>query len=153
VRLIAVAGAGLLVLGVFSTTGCTMSPTTGSGYPYPFDTAILDESRASVDAPDEFRDRTPLPPCDDVTLEQGQQIPDAAVACIEDAGPEGAELATVGPTTEGDPIVTFYRVGPGIDGMEIFLDWTRDTFGGGWHRADCPEASIPVPEDCEYREL
>src|SRR5207253_11469017 len=67
----------------------------------------------------------PYPPCPDVLLLQGEEIPDDAVACIEHAGPEGAELAVVRPTTEGDPYVMFYRVGHGIQGLEIWEDATR----------------------------
>jgi hypothetical protein len=141
--------AGALVL----LSGCAMSATNGSGYPYPFTTGIIDESRTSADAPAEFRERDLLPPCADVVLDQGTQIPDASVACVEKAGPEGAELAVVQPTIEGDPIVTFYRVGPGIDGMEIWDDATRDTFGGGWHRAVCSTVSVFTPDGCENQDF
>jgi hypothetical protein len=143
-RRVAVVAAGVLLLG-----GCAMAPTTRSGYEYPFSVDIIDESRASAAAPSEFRDRTPLPACEDVSLEQGTQIPDASVACIEQAGPEGAELGIVQPTTEGDPIVTFYRVGPGIPGIEIWDDATRDAFGGGWHLTRCRTISVFAPEGCE----
>ena len=143
-RLALVVVPGLLVL-----AGCAMGATNGSGYPYPFTTAIIDESRSSADAPEEFRTRTPLPACDDVVLDQGTQIPDASVACIEEAGSDGAELAVVQPTVEGDPLVTFYRVGPGIDGMEIWDDATRDTFGDKrWHRAECETISVFTPTGC-----
>jgi hypothetical protein len=139
----------LLALAPVLLTGCAMGATNGSGYPYPFTTAIIDESRASQDAPEEFRTRPQLPACTDVVLDQGAQIPDASVACIETAGPEGAELAVVQPTTEGDPIVTFYRVGPGIDGIEIWDDATRDTFGDKkWHRAECATISVFAPTGC-----
>ena len=143
----------LLAVGAVALAGCTMGPTNGSGYAYPFTTAIIDESRESTDAPAEFRDRDPLPACPAVVLDQGTQIPDASVACVEKAGPEGAELAVVQPTTEGDPIVTFYRVGPTIDGIEIWDDATRDTFGGGWHRAICSGVGVFTPTDCTYDDL
>ena len=139
----------LFAAGALLLAGCSMAPTTRSGYEYPFSVDIIDESRTSSSAPAEFRDRDPLPQCDDVSLEQGTQIPDASVACVEQAGPEGAELGVVQPTTEGDPIVTFYRVGPGIRGIEIWDDASRDPFGGGWHRAECDTVSVFSPEGCE----
>jgi hypothetical protein len=141
---LAVVAAGMLLL-----SGCAVNGTTHSGYDYPFSVSIIEESRTSSSAPAEFRDRDPLPKCEDVSLEQGTQIPDDSVACVEKAGPEGAELGVVQPTTEGDPIVTFYRVGPGIDGIEIWDDATRDAFGGGWHRAECATISVFAPEGCE----
>ena len=139
----------LLVPGLLLLAGCGMGATNGSGYAYPFTTAIIDESRADPDAPAEFRDRDTLPACPDVVLDQGTQIPDESVACIEKAGSEGAELAVVQPTTEGDPLVTFYRVGPEIDGIEIWDDATRDTFGDRkWHRAECETISVFTPTGC-----
>ena len=145
---LAVAGAVL--------AGCA-SPISGPdpapSYSYPYTSDILDESRASADAPQDFRERPPYPPCPDVLLLQGEQIPDDAVACIEHAGPEGAELAVVRPTTEGDPYVMFYRVGHGIEGLEIWEDATRDAFGGGWHLATCSVVSVLTPDDCEYRDF
>jgi hypothetical protein len=144
----------LAVAGV-SLTGCVTAPgpQPGPSYSYPYSSDILDESRGSPDAPQEFMDRTPYPPCPDVMLEQGEEIPEDAVACIEHAGPEGAELAVVRPTTEGDPYVMFYRVGHGINGLEIWEDATRDAFGGGWHVANCSVLSVLTPGDCEYRDF
>jgi len=142
----------LAVLAGGALAGCT-SPAPSPTYTYPYSNDILDESRASPDAPPQFRDRTPYPPCPDVLLEQGEQIPDDAVACIERAGTEGAELAVVRPTTEGDPYVMFYRVGHGITGIEIWEDATRDAFGGGWHFASCTVASVLAPDGCDYRDF
>lgn len=126
-----------------AVTGCTTSvfppPSTIS---YPFSAQLIDESRASTDAPSAFRDRAPLPSCGDIVLEQGEEIPDAAVACMRSAMlGAGGELAVVRPTTEGDPIVTFYRVGPGIRGATVFTDMSHDRYGGGgWDIVSCSGA-------------
>ncbi|MBD8060216.1 hypothetical protein IC607_14700 [Cellulomonas sp. JH27-2] len=60
-------------------------------------------------------------------------MPDEAWACLR-AGAEaahgtGAELQLTSWTTEGDPIVTRYRTGAGIDGIEMTTDSTADSFG------------------------
>ena len=86
----------LLATGVVLLAGCSMAPTTRSGYEYPFSVDIIEESRTSASAPAEFRDRDPLPQCEDVSLEQGTQIPDASVACVEQAGPDQPVREVVG---------------------------------------------------------
>jgi hypothetical protein len=95
-------------------------------------------------APASFTEREPLPACDPVRLGQGETVPDDAWACLENGLVEGAELVVEAPTTEGDPITTYYRVGPSIDGMEIFTDGTADTFGPGtWTHQLCPDTEDP----------
>jgi len=40
----------------------------------------------------------------------------------------GSELVVVASTTEGDPIVTFYRSSPASQGIEIFTDFMYDRY-------------------------
>lgn len=77
-------------------------------------------------------------------------MPDAAWSCLDAAGTAGAELAVTAPTIEGDPTTTYYRVGPGIDGLELFHDATQDRFGSGaWHHEFCPRtATVRDPRGC-----
>jgi hypothetical protein len=92
---------------------------------------VIASSRDSATAPADFRDRTTLPSCGDFELGQGESLPANAVDCLKNAGEEGAELAFSQPTTEGDPIVYFYRVGPADAGVELFIDGTKDSYGSG----------------------
>ncbi len=80
-------------------------------------------------ATEPFADRSPLASCGEVVLGQGERVPDDAWACLDDAFATGAELVATAPTTEGDPIVTSSRVGPGIDGLEILTDASVDRYG------------------------
>ena len=91
-------------------------------------------------APVEFTDRAPLPSCGEIVLDQGETIPEDALDCMEAAvEADGGELKVTSPTVEGDPIVTYYRVGPGIDGVDMFIDGTADAYGAGtWIHENCP---------------
>ncbi|WP_448061717.1 hypothetical protein [Cellulomonas hominis] len=61
----------------------------------------------------------------------------------------GAELVVTAPTTEGDPVVTFSRVGPGIDGLEILTNASGDRFGGGTSTQLCPgTVTVTGPLGC-----
>ncbi|MDM7832101.1 hypothetical protein [Cellulomonas edaphi] len=40
------------------------------------------------------------------------------------------ELVVIRPTVEGDPILTYYRASPGVDGIEVMSDNTADRFRG-----------------------
>jgi hypothetical protein len=92
-----------------------------------------------VQTPRQFLDREELPSCGEVTLEQSEEIPEEAFSCLAEAGEDGAELAGTRPTTEGDPIIEYYRVLPG-GGWEAYIDATEDSRGGGWWYTDCPDA-------------
>ncbi|WP_154795264.1 hypothetical protein [Occultella kanbiaonis] len=145
----AVVGIGLAGCGVESSGPSPIdapyatSGPTDSADPSPApEGSVIEASRSSDAAPPEFREREPLPSCGDVVFEQGAfDWPDGVVACLNAAGgPDGAgaEVAVQGPTTEGDPIVTYYRVGAGIDGVEIFTDATQDRFGPRtWDQGTC----------------
>ena len=98
--------------------------------------ASAPEPRAT---PQQFQDRESLPSCGEVTLAQGDEIPDENLACLLDAGEAGAELAVTRPTTEGDPVTEYYRVLPG-GGWQAYIDGTKDRHGGDWWFTDCPDA-------------
>jgi hypothetical protein len=93
----------------------------------------------SVPTPQQFLDRVELPSCGAVTLAQGDEIPAENLACLDSAGPEGAELSVTRPTTEGDPVTEYYRVLPG-GGWEAYLDGSMDRYGSQWWFTDCPDA-------------
>ena len=98
-----------------------------------------------------FLNREPLHSCGEVTLEQDDlQIPEDAVACMDATLGSGAELKVTMPTTEGDPIVPYYRVGPGVDGLEIYSDNRADAFRGtDWDLQRCPgTTTIAEPQAC-----
>lgn len=94
--------------------------------------------------PAAFEDRARLGSCGEVTLDQGEEVPDDAWVCLEESRTTGAELVVTRPTTEGDGIVEYVRVGPDIDGVEVWVDVTADRFGGtdaGWTLQRCPGAA------------
>ena len=90
---------------------------------------------------DGFNDGLPRASCGEVTLKQGEQIPTDALECMNSAiGLADAELAVVSLTTEGDPIVTFYRTIEGTPGIEIFIDGEFDRYGPKtWAHETCPD--------------
>ncbi len=136
---------GVVVAAVlaFLMFGSWMTP---AGDPSP--AGVIASSRASADAPAAFRDRATFVSCGDVVLEQGGQIPPAKIRCLAASPTQGRELAVASPTTEGDPIVRYYRTGPGVDGVDIFEDATRDRFGGGWHHSLCRSGQIDQTGAC-----
>jgi hypothetical protein len=91
--------------------------------------------------PAAFRYRAELPSCGRIAAGLGPVTGDP-VACFDAALREGrgAELVVVQNTTEGDPIVTYYRALPG-GGAELFTDSTEDSYGdGGWSHLACSDA-------------
>jgi hypothetical protein len=112
------------------------------------DTGVIASSKASGDAPAVFRDRAAFRSCGEVVLAQGGRISPAGVRCLAATPTEGRELVVESPTTEGDPVVRYYRTGPGIQGVEIFEDATRDRFGGGWHHSLCRSGQIDQTGAC-----
>ncbi|MFE5410308.1 hypothetical protein [Microbacterium sp. NPDC056569] len=109
--------------GVVALAGCVVGPGAPKGGP----------------TPASFLEREQLPSCGTVELTQGEEIPTADIACLEEATSAGAELAVTRPTVEGDPVTEYYRVLPG-GGWEIYTDMTRDAYGEGWWLNDCPDA-------------
>lgn len=81
-------------------------------------------------APPEFTDRSPLASCGEIVLARSETVPPGAIRCMDEAaGEAGAELSVSSLTTEGDAIVSYFRVGPQIDGIDLFVDATADSFG------------------------
>ena len=110
--------------------------------------AVIAGSIASAGAPASFTDRPTFRSCGEVVLAQGVRIPPTRIRCLAATPAEGRELVIESPTTEGDPIVRYYRTGPDLDGVEIFEDATRDRFGGGWHRSLCRSGRIDQTGAC-----
>ena len=110
--------------------------------------AVIASSKASADAPAAFRDRATFRSCGEVVLEQGGQIPPARIRCLAATPSQGRELVVESPTTEGDPIVRYYRTGPDLNGVDIFVDATRDRFGGGWQHSLCRSGQIDQTGAC-----
>ena len=99
-----------------------------------------------------WESRTPLPSCGSVVLDQGQSLRRDAVSevdCLRRAMElgRGAELRVQRPTTEGDPLVMYYRVTP-AGTTELYEDATKDAFGGGWHFAECAKPSSVLEPAC-----
>lgn len=94
---------------------------------------------AGPGAPDDFTGRFALPSCGEYGVGNGIPLPPEAIECFRKAVEgDGAELIITMATTEGDPIVHYFRTGPGVEGIEIFIDGTADRFGsGGWDYAAC----------------
>lgn len=134
--------AGGMVLAVLLLSGCASnSPGPGSGGDGPAATPdAVPSSEADVSA--DFTNRPELPSCGAVELDQGETIPQDALDCLAaaGAGTAGAELVVTAPTVEGDPIVSYYRALPD-GGIEVFVDMTKDSFGGGWAYDLCADAT------------
>lgn len=111
------AGAVLVTLAALLLSGCAAGPDPAKG---------------------QFDGREPLESCGQVTLGQGERLPADAWDCLEAGVTTGAELVVALPTTEGDTIRYYFRVGPDLDGVEIFIDSTEDQWGTGkWDRRQC----------------
>jgi hypothetical protein len=92
--------------------------------------------------PAAFENRSPLPDCGSVVVDQGEpiELPADVADCL--ARPDGGEALLQAPTAEGDPVRSHYRVGPGIQGVELFVDSTDDRLGSQeWTRQSCPGAT------------
>jgi len=115
--------------------------------------ALVMGACSSQSAPSSFTTRVAPTSCGEIHLGQGEAVPSDAWRCLDSASGTGAELAVDMPTSEGDPIVTYDRVGPPIDGLEIFVDTTQDGFGQrAWTHELCPD-TIAAREPLGYEEL
>ena len=106
------------------------------------------QSGSAADAPRSFLDRPPYASCGHVVLGADDPIPAARIACLAEAGDEGRELVVESSTAEGDPVVRYYRAGPGIRGVLIFEDATADPTDGRWHRVACASGRIDQTGAC-----
>jgi predicted small secreted protein len=99
-----------------------------------------------------FEALDPLPSCGEV--EVGPDAPDDVVddgwACLDDADDAGAQLTVTLVTPEGDPVVEHHRVGPGIDGLDTYVDATADRYGEQiWTYRSCPDTDTTAqPRGC-----
>lgn len=113
----------------------------------------IERSRRSASAPAEIQNPELLVSCGAFWLDHDTELPATAFDCMNEAFDSGAELAFVRPTTEGDPVVIFYRVGPGVEGLDIFEDATLDSYGGRWWISHCPDTlDVRNPKGCEYEQ-
>ena len=128
----------IILIGTLAVSGCAAVPGDQT---LPSD--LFAAARQSEKAPDGFSNALPRKSCGDVTLNQGEKIPTTAVDCIDAAiGSLEAELVVVSLTTEGDPVVAFYRTAVGTLGVEIFTDGEFDRFGPKtWTHENCPQTT------------
>jgi hypothetical protein len=125
---------------------------TGQPAPAPTDSPvarIIASSMTAADAPAAFKDRPTFRSCGRVDLRPGASLPAERIACLSSTPGEGRELIVVSRTTEGDPIVRYFRTGPDLAGVEIFEDATADRFGGGgWRHSFCRSGQIDQSGSC-----
>lgn len=128
-----------ILIGMLAVSGCVESFPGNQTLPQD----LFKAARQSEQSPVGFRDDLPRKSCGQVTLDQGERIPTNAVKCMDSAiGHLEAELAVVSLTTEGDPIVDFYRTSKGIPGVETFTDGEFDRYGSKtWTHQKCPETT------------
>lgn len=113
---------------------------------------IFERSRNSDRVPSAFHDDVPRDSCGELTLTQGEQIAAEALDCMDAAvGKRNVELAVSSPTTEGEPIIVFYRTSTNSDGVEIFVNGEYDKFGSrDWSHSVCPKTMTRVAlEGCQ----
>jgi len=127
-----------ILFGMLAVSGCASFPGEQA-----LPTDLFAAARQSERAPDAFNTALPRKSCGDITLDQGKEIPTDAVECVNAAiGSLEAELAVASFTTEGDPILAFYRTVAGTLGVEIFTDGEFDRFGlRTWTHQNCPQTT------------
>lgn len=128
-----------ILIGSLAVSGCVESFPGDQKLPQD----LFKAARQSERAPAGFHDDVRRKSCGQVTLGQGEQVPTDAVDCMDSAiGRLDAELAVVSLTTEGDPIVDFYRTSTGTPGVEVFTDGEFDSYGSKeWVHQDCPKTT------------
>lgn len=102
---------------------------------------------------DQWEDRSSLPNCGEVALEQGERLEQegrSELACLRaalDSG-EGAELKVEYPAVEGDPVTEYYRVTP-AGTTEVYVDSTEDEFSDQkWSFAECDQPESVLDVNC-----
>jgi len=99
-------------------------------------------ARQLYDAPAAVSTGNAVGSCGEFQLGHVDQLPDEAIDCLADAaGTASAELAWTAPTIEGDPIVSFAFVGPGMTGVQVVTTNTFDSWAGDnarWAAVVCP---------------
>ena len=114
-------------------------------------------SACSADAGDpgdgSFEARAPLPSCGSLVLDQGISLERAGrdgITCLAAAltSGKGGELKVQEPTTEGDPVVSYYRVTKQRT-TEVYVDSTRDKFGDvDWSYSSCSKPTSVLEVNC-----
>ncbi|WP_157508909.1 hypothetical protein [Luteipulveratus halotolerans] len=139
-----VAATGVLIM---LLAGCSTAsggaPSTSSANP---PTPLQAYDRAADPVARQFDQRERYADCGSVVFEQGPYpgLPDGPLSCMRRAraAKATAELRVTRPTTEGDPIVTYFRV-LGDGQVEVYADNTADSHGpADWTR----EMRLCVPD-------
>ena len=102
---------------------------------------------------DQWEERSTLPTCGEVTLEQGERLRKkgrSEIACLRAAfnAGGGAELKVVFPTVEGDPITEYYRI-TSRRTTEIYIDSSQDQNSDQkWSFAQCEKPASVLDVNC-----
>lgn len=110
----------------------------------------IEESRNDPDAPAALRGRALLEgDCGSWAVDLINKKVSAYVErCMRGGASTGAELAVWVEGEDSGPTINFYRVGPDIDGIQVFVDATRDNFGSrDWHEQECHPAQLTFPPE------
>jgi hypothetical protein len=112
---------------VLLLTGCASAPVSRAPEGDPIDAA-----RALPDAGGIVSIGDATGTCGEYVLEQGEELPPEAGACLVDASARGeaAELAWSTPTSEGDPIVSFAFVGGTATRLLVYTTHAFDRHSG-----------------------
>ncbi|MGQ3382693.1 hypothetical protein [Glutamicibacter sp. TV12E] len=141
---------GLLLVAValLMLSGC--AGATPGGHPGPQD--IFEKSRNSDRAPSAFHDDVQRASCGEITLSPAEEIPSDVVECMDSAvAKRNVELTVASPTTEGDPIITYYRTSADTSGIEMFSNGEYDKLGSRdwWHAMCTKTMALLVLEGCQ----
>jgi hypothetical protein len=136
----------LVLLVVVAGIGAACSSQGIQSAPLPSPSAPL--TSPSTPAPAEFTNRVSLQSCGEATPRgplpaMNERFPSPAIDClIAGQNGDGGEFVLRTFTTDGEPVVTYFRVLPGSSEVEVFVDDSKDKFRGGagtgWSRFTCP---------------
>jgi hypothetical protein len=117
-------------------------PTASPDETYP--NPLFAEARALPDAPAAIDDPDASIDCGSVWLGQGEAIPIESLDCLARyAGDENVEFRLSRPTTEGDPIISFFVGEPEAEALDVYTTSHWDKWGeDGWTHTRCPLSAI-----------
>ena len=101
----------------------------------------------------QWESREPSPSCGSLRLQQDEAMEDVGtteLACLQRAldSRRAAELTVRYLTTEGDPVINYYRVTP-TGSTEKYTDATQDAFSDRkWRFASCDRPSAALDVSC-----
>lgn len=111
-------------------------------------------SKPSED-PDFFTNRLAFPSCGEgkiTNASSGSTFQDSQVECMKSSrAAGGSELTLRSITTEGDEIVSYIRILPNVENVEIIVDKSQDEYSEqGWISYSCsiPELTEDSITDC-----